>query len=222
MWNRVGTIGVTHAVQERFAAVQEQSAVQEQMGLGAQKKFTTKYPYPPRGTPGFGMPGDLAARLRQVPGEVFDIFPGFPNTTVSSLLSVNTVQVQTAIHTFTPPTGHYIVLDPGDVTQEVLLQPYSSQGQASSNFIRGLIEIFTRTGLIGKSERVYAGGAEFHRPESNLSSIGHRRKWQLGYVVSPGDTLITFLTTQGSSASDVIGTAQTVLDHRVLSKKITP
>ena len=220
-WKRVATIG----------AVQEESAVQEEDGtMGARRpfsprrsgrKFTSKAPGP-RPPPTFQVPVTLAERLKNVPGEVYDIFPGVPDTTTSTNLSVVTANAQGVIHTFTPPTGHYIILDPSDITQEVLLQPYTSAGSASSNYIPGLIEIFTRTGLAGKQERVYVAVSTFHRDDSNLAARGDRRKWQLGYVISPGDRLLTMFTSQGTGATASIGTGTTVLDHRVLAKKVSP
>ena len=227
-WKRVGVIGATRgedlwqagAAQEYdtdgYGAAQEYDLGADDGGNRAQ--LTTQYPQRPRGSPQFRVPSSLAERLKQVPGEIYDIFPGVPNTTVSTNLTAGTANTDTDVHTFTPPVGNYIVLNPGDVTQEVLFETFTSNGRTSSDFIPGLITVHALTGLQGKRERLYAASSEFHNPFQNMSSVGHRRKWQLGYLISPGDAIITRFV--GSSANGT-ATSTAHLDHRVLAKKIT-
>lgn len=210
-WIRTGGIGGPTA------------ALQEESGIGSRRvaKYTRK---PPTGNPpAFNVSPDLAARLKAMPGELYDIYPGQPDTTTSTALSVVTANTSgQTVHTFTPPTGTFIILDPNDMTQEVLFQPFTSAGTASSNYIPGLIEIFARTGLGGKTEKVYAGISEHHRTDSNMASVGNMRRWRLGYLIKPGEKLLTQFNSQGTGATASIGTGTTVLDHKVLAKGVLP
>jgi hypothetical protein len=164
---------------------------------------------------GVALPPGLATRMAQVPTEVFDIFPGYPNAAVSSLLGLGVIGVETTIHTFSPPTGNYVVINPSDLTQEVLLETFNTATTAT--YIKGLINIYTRTGLQGFQQRLYSGGSEFHNPAQQMASMGNRRRWQFGAIISPGDTMETrFL------GADTFGTVASHLDHRVSIKKVTP
>lgn len=212
MWTRMGGIG---------GAFQERAALQER-GIGASRTVYRRQA--PASKPvAFNVPADLAARLAAMPGELYDIYPGQPDTTTSSALSIVAANTQGAtVHTFTPPTGTFIILDPHDLTQEVLFQPFTSAGTASSNYIPGLIEIYAQTGLRGRTEKVYAGITEHHRTDSNLASVGNQRRWRLGYLIKPGEKLLTQFNSQGTGASASIGTGQTTLDHKVLAKGVLP
>jgi hypothetical protein len=76
-----------------------------------------------------------------------------------------------------------------------------------------MITIYAQTGLQGKSERVYAASSEFHNPFQNMASIGNRRKWQLGYIIVPGESMLTKFF-----CGTAIGTSQAHLDHKVSVK----
>ena len=220
-WTQVGYIGLgnedaTPFMGEQYGAVQQYSATQQEFGQAApapaQQAYTVRPP--PESAPRVPLPSGLATRLGQVPVEVFDIFPGYPSLAISTALSAGVHGTETTIHTFNPPTGHYVVINPSDLTQEVLLETYDS----SSGYIKGLINIYTRTGLQGFQQRLYSGGSEFHNPAQQMASMGNRRRWQFGAIVSPGDDIETrFL----HAVSDM-GTTYSHLDHRVSVKKITP
>lgn len=226
-WHQVGYIGlddITPFMGENYdmgAQQQEYAAVQQEYGQEAKQAYVARPPA--ASAPRVSMPAALTQRMQQVPVEVFDIFPQFPNAVVSSALgAVAAANVETVIHTFTPPTGHYVVINPADITQEVLYQPFNSRGNSNvANFTKGLVSVYTRTGLQGFQQRLYHGGSDFHNPFQNLSSVGNRRRWQVGAVISPGDLMDTrffdpAIIAGGTTAAD------SYLDHRVSIKKITP
>lgn len=219
-WTQVGYIGLGNEDVTPFmgdyGAVQQYSATQQEFGQDAAPAPTAYTARPPAASaPRVPLPAGLATRLTQVPVEVFDIFPGYPNAAISSLLGLGVIGVETTVHTFTPPTGHYVVINPSDLTQEVLLETFNTATAAA--YIKGLINIYTRTGLQGFQQRLYSGGSEFHNPAQQMASMGNRRRWQFGAIISPGDTMETrFL------GADTFGTVASHLDHRVSVKKITP
>jgi hypothetical protein len=232
-WTQVGYIGLGDEDATPFmgdyGAVQQYSATQQEFGevgdigqarRGAAPRRAFVARPPPEAPPRVPLPSGLAARLGQVPVEVFDIFPAYPNVTVSTALSMGTAQVETTVHTFNPPTGHYVVINPSDLTQEVLLETFNSLGTASTNYIKGLVNIYTRTGLQGFQQRLYSGGSEFHNPNQQMASMGNRRRWQFGAIISPGDNMETRFF--GAAATDIFHSTNSHLDHRVSVKKITP
>jgi len=226
-WKQIGFFGTKDDDLLPFMGDYEgdyEGAVQEQRGaamqyIGAPPAPAPQAVYSPRQPaarpPRMPLPPALANQMKKVPVEVFDIFPGFPSTQYSSNLSVSTPGAESTVHTFTPPTGHYVVINPSDITQEVLYEPYDSS--VTSTLVKGLISIYTRTGLQGFQQRLYHGGSEFHNPSINISSVGNRRRWQFGAVISPGDTM----ETRFFHALNAAGT-NSHLDHRVSIKKITP
>jgi hypothetical protein len=229
-WRQLGYIRKEDAALLPFLGDYEgdyEGAVQEQRGAAMQYiGDTAPAPapapavYSPRQPaarpPRMPLPPALADQMKRVPVEVFDIFPGFPSTVYSSNLSQSTPGSESTVHTFTPPTGHYVVINPSDITQEVLYEPYDSS--VTSTLIKGLISIYTRTGLQGFQQRLYHGGSEFHNPSINISSVGNRRRWQFGAVISPGDTM----ETRFFNATYATSSTASHLDHRVSIKKITP
>jgi len=221
-WQQVGYIGLDNdptPFMGEQGAVQDYGAQQEIFGAAApagQQAYQINAP--PTSAPRVQLPAALAQQMAKVPVEVFDIFPAFPNAVVSSALGNSVAAAETTIHTFTPPTGHYVVINPADITQEVLYEPFSSSQGTAGAFLKGLVSVYTRTGLQGFQQRLYHGGSEFHNPDINISSVGNRRRWQFGAVVSPGDLMETrfFHMTAVATAS------MSSLDHRVSVRKITP
>ena len=195
-------------------ALQEQIAAMQEMGQSRQQAY--RIPPPAAKVPKIALPPALARQMAKVPVEVFDIFPGYPNVAVSTALVSSTPNVESLVHTFTPPTGHYVVINPADITQEVLYEPYDSS--TGTVFLKGLINIYTKTGLQGFVQRLYSGGSEFHNPAINISSVGNRRRWQFGAVISPGD----IMETRFFHVTGVTHSTSSHLDHRVSVKKITP
>jgi hypothetical protein len=207
-WRKVGSIGVDHGAYQDY-----DSGSYQDYDVGADEKPLANKAPGPSPAPKFRLPAGLAERLRSVPSEPYDIYPSYPSTTYSSALSANTASSETTCHTFIAPTGSYVVLNPGDVTQEALFETFTSNGRTSSDFIAGMITIYAQTGLQGKSERVYAASSEFHNPFQNMASIGNRRKWQLGYIIVPGESMLTKFF-----ATVAIGTSNAHLDHKVSVK----
>ena len=233
-WAKTGKLRVfgndNDSDEERYGAVLEEEDGEDWDTGAVRRPMARPIARPPLSPPGrrpatFRMPGGLNALLARAPKEVFSIYPGIPDTGVSGNLVTNTSRTQSAVHTFKTPTGHFLVLDPGDIGQEVLFTPYGSQGgSTSSDFIIGLIEIFAKSALGGVTTRVYTADSMSHRTDSQLATIGQKRKWQVGAVLSPGDQAITYFTSRGaySTGSEVIHTLQTILEHRVTSRKIAP
>jgi hypothetical protein len=206
-WNPIGYIGEVPAYYLN-GAMQEDGAMQE---MGA--PYVPKAPAKKQG--GIPLPAALAAHLKKARLEPYDIYPGYPNAVISSAIAANVVNAETTVHTFTPPTGHYIIINPADLTQEVLFEPYASTD--GTVFILGLINIYTRTALLGFQQRLYSAGSEYHNPARNVSSVGNRRRWQFAACISPGDTMETrFLA---AAALSPVGSH---LDHRFSAKKATP
>lgn len=223
-WQKVGYIG--YEGQDIYGQDPTPFMGAQQEYRGAQQEYRGAMGagpgpnYQPRAVsqqaPRIPLPPALVDRLNKVPVEVFDIVPGYPNAQISSALVANVINAETAIHNFIPPTGHYVVINPADITQEVLLEPFASSD--NTTFIRnGLINIYTITGLQGFTQRLYSGGSEFHNPNANQSSVGNRRRWQFGAVISPGDTIQTRLF-----SPILMSITSTNLDHRVSVKKVTP
>jgi len=221
-WQKVGYIGQQEGAMDPTifmgGAQQEYRGAQQEyrgaMGAGPGPNYSPRAVS--QQAPRIPLPPALVDRLNKVPVEVFDIVPGYPNQQISSLIGANVATVETAIHNFIPPTGHYVVINPADITQEVLLEPYDTTTTFMNN---ALINIYTITGLQGFTQRLYSGGAEFHNRGANQASVGNRRRWQFGAVVSPGDTIQTRLFCNNAA---LMSTVFTVLDHRVSVKKVTP
>lgn len=184
----------------------------------APRRRVSKRVYSPRAVskraPKIAVPAALSKHLSASPIEVFDIYPGYPNAIISTAIVANALNVESVVHTFTPPTGHYVIINPSDITQEVLFEPFATSD--STGFIRGLINIYTRTGLMGFQQRLYSASSEYHNPAVSQSSVGNRRRWQFGAVISPGDLLETRFI---GAVANIVGSH---LDHRVTIKKITP
>jgi hypothetical protein len=216
-WQQVGYIGADDT--PYLQGAQQEVGAQQELGKVAPQKM-----YSPRAvsktSPKVPVPSGLAQLLQSAPTEVFDIYPGYPNVAVSSLLAANLANVESVVHTFTPPTGHYVVINPADITQEVLFEPYASSD--GTVFILGLINIYTRTGLLGFQQRLYSGGSEFHNPARNVSSVGNRRRWQFGAIISPGDTIDTRFFAPAPMFNPLAAGIPSHLDHRVSIKKVTP
>jgi len=125
-------------------------------------------------------------------------------------LSANTPGTRTAIGTYTVPTGYRIIFDPSDVYQEVIFTPFSSVGIEDAYFIVGDMDVVLESATGGKAWRIFHSSTIYMRPASNISSVGHLRKWQSAYIAVPGDA-VNFYFTAGTALS----TANSVLIARV-------
>jgi len=130
-------------------------------------------------------------------------------------LSANTASTRTNIGTYQIPTGYRFVFDPSDVYQEVIFTPYTSVGTNDTNFIIGDFEVVLESATQGKAWRISHGSTIWMRPGSNVSSVGHLRKWQQKYVGVPGDNVQFYFT-----AGTVLSTANSVLDARCKAGRV--
>ena len=146
--------------------------------------------------------------IREENGEVIEVSPGVPTKELSSELTYKTSE-EKIVHTFIVPPNVKIRLNPGDLGQDALFQPHDTDG----NFMLGLIQIWVELALGGERQRVYAGSSEFH----NADSPNVRRKWQVGYEMTPGDKLVTTFIPASEGTFDV---KKSHLNHRVFSVKI--
>lgn len=215
-YRSIGVIGLTG--DEEFIGEEEYLGENDIEGLMQQETYGATY-QPKPGRVKFQVPKATASALARAKGEVFDIFPGYPNTNTSTNLSVNVADTDSDVHTFTCPTGMVAVLNPADSRLEVLFETFTSAGRLSSDYIPGLISVFAQSALHGSRERVFAGNSTYHNPFNNTASVGTARRWRIGYLVSPGDTLITQVR-----LASIIGTAtnRAQLDHKILAKRLVP
>ena len=130
-------------------------------------------------------------------------------------LGANTANARTLIATYTIPTGYRFVFDPDDPYQEVLFTPFTSAGTGDTNFIVGNFDVTLEAATGGDVRRIFASSTLWMRPGSNISSVGHLRKWQQKYVGVPGDLVRFYFT-----AATLLSTTNSVLEARVRPGKV--
>jgi hypothetical protein len=153
----------------------------EQWPYGAQKQVVQKVKIPARPP----VPQQAAPPER----EPFTITPGGQGGAPAAL-TVNTTTVLSTIFTFTIPAGLKFEFNPADKEQEVLFTPFSSTTYADGNFILGELDVLLRTATGGRQMRVHHSHTLWHRPGSNIASIGKMRQWHHYAVGTPGDQVI--------------------------------
>ena len=139
-------------------------------------------------------------------------FTGSPGAVT---LVANTANVRTLVGTYTIPTGFRFVFDPDDPYQEVLFTPFTTVGTLDANFIPGDFDVTLESATGGDVRRILHTDTLHMRPGSNISSIGHLRKWQHKFVGVPGDLVRFYFT-----SPTVLSTTNSVLVSRCRAGKI--
>lgn len=130
-------------------------------------------------------------------------------------LVVNVANARTLVGTYTIPTGYRFVFDPDDPYQEVLFTPFTTSGVLDANFIVGDFEVTLEGATGGDVRRIFHSDTLHMRPASNISAVGHLRKWQHKYVGVPGDLVRFYFT-----SATVFSTTNSVLVARLRAGKV--